>query len=315
MATIVGVHQQYQDGQDKTTPKDTLTVYPLTQATREFKSREIVPQNLIPSVEALCRKVWDEDLIAVYSFKPNRSAVASGAWRPFVEQLASYIRDQKLTDKFILVPWHEPENDMTADEFVSLFNAVHAWVKNVNPRLLTCHAALGYRYRDGGEIDDGEAPKWKTRADINAIDLYQGRSFPLGQIFPENSAFKRWHQFVVGGSGNPWASTERGFIAAADQQSLRADTIRREADWLATDPVGKECMLLLLWDTIGTEGDQLIPVRDQAGKDAVNYYMGKLTAEPETDPEPEIKAQTDCPLCLGSGKVATGQTITIVKVS
>lgn len=308
---IVGIHQQYQAGQDSTTPAKTLAEYPHTQATREFKPAVIVPQNLIPNVELLCRKVWDEDLIAVWSFKPDRKALSM--WKPFIDQLASYIKDQKLTDKFIMVIHHEPENDMKAHEFVRMFNQIHEWVKAINPGLLTCHAALGYRYRDNGEISDAEALKWRTKADIHAIDLYQGRSFPLGQIFPENSAFKRWHRCVA--QGGAWASTERGFIAGADQQELRAQTLRREADWVATDPVGQLCVLLLLWDTIGVEGDQLIPMRDQASKDAARYYMERLQPQPEPEPVvPEPKAQTDCPLCLGRGTVDAGQTITIVKV-
>lgn len=317
MTTIVGIHQQYQAGQDQTTPAKTLEEYPLTTATREFKAKEIVPQNLIPNVELLCRKIWDQGLIATWSFKPSRKDVKAGTWRPFIEQLAAYIKDQKLTDKFILVIWHEPENDMKADEFVSLFNTVHDWVKTINPMLMTCHAALGYRYRDKGEISDAEAPKWKTKADINAIDLYQGRSFPLAQIFPENSAFKRWYAAVAGGEGKPWGSTERGFIAGADAQGLRAETIRREAEWLATDPIGRACVLLLLWDTIGAEGDQLIPIKDQAGKNAVRYLMERVTAEPvvEVPPTPEPESKTDCPLCLGTGTVKAGQTITIVRVS
>lgn len=321
---LVGIHQQYQGTVDLTTVQDTLTEYPLTAVTREFNANPIDPQNLIPKVENACREVWDAGLTATWSVKPKPADVANGKWRPFFEQLASYIKSQGLEDKFILVIWHEPENDIPkwfkdAAAFVAMFNKVHGWVKGVSQGILTMHAALGYRYRDKGEISDAEAPKWKTKADLNALDLYQGRSFPLAQILPENSAFKRWHKFIVGGVGNLWSVSERGFIAdPEDPEALdvRADTIEREAEWFVESDIGRQCVVIILWDTIGAEGDQALPIRDQRGQAAVRYLMNLVTQEPEPEEpeEPEPLPTTDCPLCHGSGQVVRGQTITIVKV-
>lgn len=339
MTTIVGIHQQYQNSDDQTTVEETLEEYPLTQATREFNANPIDPQNLIPKVENACREVWDQGLIAAWSVKPKPADVKNGKWKPYFEQLASYIKAKKLEDKFILIVWHEPENDVPkwfkdGADFVKVFNTVHDWVKGIAPGILTSHAALGYQYGDKGastgggtvpiNLDDATAKTWKTKADIHTIDLYQGRSWPLNQIMPENSAFKRWHRTIVGGSGKPWGVSERGFIADPSKPALlaqRVETIRREADWFATDPIGRDCVLLLLWDTIGTEGDQFIPIRDEAGKEAVRYYMERIMTTVPDDPEPEPEEPTgpvpitDCPLCVGSGKVPAGRTYTIVTVS
>lgn len=342
MSTIVGIHQQYQGSTDLTTVEKTLEEYPLTQATREFNANPIVPQNLIPKVENACREVWDAGLIATWSVKLTPADVKSGKWKPYIEQLASYIKSQGLEDKFILVIWHEPENDVpkwfaSGADFVAYFNKVHDWVKAIAPNILTSHAALGYQYGDKNmgtssnpkwtpiNLDDEAAKTWKTKADINTIDLYQGRSWPLAQIMPENSAFKRWYRTIVTTSGKPWGVSERGFIADPSKPALLADrvtTIKREADWVASLPDAEKPAVILLWDTIGTEGDEFIPIRDEAGKEAVRYYMERISTEPvpeepEPDPEPQLPpvGQTDCPLCHGSGLVAAGQTITIVKVS
>lgn len=340
MSTIVGIHQQYQNSADQTTVAKTLAMYPLTQATREFNANPIDPQNLIPKVESACREVWDAGLIAAWSVKLKPGFVKDGKWKPYIQQLASHIKSQGLEDQFILIIWHEPENDApkwfkNGADFVKYFNTVHDWVKGVAPGILTSHAALGYRYGDVNkgtsakpkmvpiDLDDAAAKTWKTKADIHTLDLYQGRSWPLKQIAPENSAFKRWHKCVVGGPGKPWGFSERGFIAdAKDDEALadRVTTIRREADWLAEDPVGRDCVLALLWDTIGTEGDQNIPIRDEAGKDAVRYYMTRASeVAPELPDEPvppvDPGQMTDCPLCHGTGLVKQGQTITIVKAS
>jgi hypothetical protein len=310
MSIVVGIHQQYQGNVDRHEPDETLDIYPRTEATREFTSGYMLePQNLIPKIEATCRKVWNQGLIAVWSFKPDSKAVSKGTWRPYLQQVADYLKTNRLDEKTIVVIWHEPENDFVEPKnFVNMFNTVHDTLKATAPKLLTCHAALGYRYRPNGEVKN--PADWKTKADIHAIDLYQGRSFPLNQIMPENPAFKRWHAELVG--GDAWAVTERGWVNSVDRGLTRAETIRREADWLAT--VRDKCLLYLVWDTVGSEGDKGLPIRDADGVAAVQYLMEQVQGPLEPEPEPEPPTDTtDCPLCHGTGKVKRGQTITIVQ--
>lgn len=51
--------------------------------------------------------------------------------------------------------------------------------------------------------------------------------------------------------GRRWGIAERGWLAGP----ARADTIRREMDWLAGDELGRTCGLYLAWSTGGTEGE------------------------------------------------------------
>lgn len=317
---ILGVHEQYQAGKDRTTPAETKKRYPLVKMTREFKGGEVVPQNLNPATKNLCQKVWDEGLICNVSFKFSVTEVMNGKWRPYIEQWAATIRDSGRSAQTILTIWHEPENDKVfigqPERFVAYFNQVHDWVKAIDPTILTCHAALGYRYRDRGEITSAEALKWVTKADINSIDLYSGRSFPLEMTLGTSTAFTRW--LSTRPAGGSWAVSERGWIAGADKSAERVASINAEFDWLMALPDDALPHFYIVWSTEGTEGDPLIPL-DAAGRDAVNEGFARINArlnpEPEPTPTPEPSTTIECPLCHGEGQVPSGCTYTVVKVS
>lgn len=318
MNVLAGVHEQYQ-GKNATTPSDTRQRYPLAETTREFVSNVIKPQNLIPKFEALCGPVIEADMVAVFSVKLSVAEVLNSGWRPHIEQWASYVRDHGISDRVILVIWHEPENDVPkyfkdAEQFVTYFNKIHDWVKSRNSVIRTCHAALGYRYGDKIDITDERARVWvNTKADIKAGDFYSGRSFPLSATLPELTSFKRWYAAVKATGGTAWGITERGWTASkANEYQVRADTIRREADWVTSLPEAERPAIVILWLTEGTEDDPgLRP--DALMSEAVNYYLEKVTSEPESpQPTPEVKT-TDCPLCMGHGVVPSETTYVIVR--
>jgi hypothetical protein len=314
----VGIHEQYHGtSYERTTAVETLERFPKTQVTREFTDSPIMPQNLIPKIESACKEAWSQGLVAAWSFKPDPASVLNGKWRPYLEQLAAYLRDNATTKKTIVIIWHEPENDIPrwftdAAHFVKVFNTCHDTLVGAWPGIVTCHAALGYRYADNVDITDAVAPKWKTKATINAIDIYSGRSFKLGTTLPELSGFKRWLAYVVG--DRAYGVTERGFIADDANSELRAATIKREADWLRDTEDGRRCVLYIYWNTVGAENDPDIPL-DERGRDALRYLMDKVN-EPDPQPEPEPPAETiKCPLCNGTATVPAGHTYTIVKAS
>ena len=267
----------------------------------------------------MCKAAWSKGLIVTWSVKLDVSSVMSGAWQPYLEQLASWIGSSGYNEEFIFVIWHEPENDFKPDDYVAYFNKVHDTLKAINPGLITCHAALGYRYDK--IIKDDEAPKWRTKADINAIDIYSGRSFPLTAILPELNGFNKWFKHVVGDS--QWAMRERGFIANNGMdEANRAFTMKREADWLATQVAGKRLVWAVLWDTDGTEHDPGLLLDDPQAIEAARYYMQRLTEPvqqpepaPETGPDDEAPMNLSCPLCHGTGEVSTAQTYVIVTTS
>lgn len=337
MTILAGVHEQYQGTVDATTPVETLRRYPLTAVTREFNSSPIEPQNLVPRLKNLCQEVWDAGLIAAVSFKFSVAGVLNGKWKPYIESASAWLRDSGYQDKTILVIWHEPENDVPkhfdhVEEFVMYFNQVHDWVKGIAPNILTCHSALGYRYADKNkgtktnprlepiDIDDETAKTWGlTRADIKTLDIYSGRTFPLGTILPELTGFKRWLAHTVG--TGTYGITERGWMADTPAEyALRASTIKREAEWLRTDLDGQRCRLYIVWLTVGTENDPTLKP-DPLMTDAVNYLLERVNEPDPVPEEPTVPVgqpsepanSVDCPLCNGVGRVAAGQTYTIVK--
>lgn len=310
---LFGVHEQYQSGPNQTTPEETKKRYPSLMATREFKAGEIKPQNLIPSLKNLCGKVWDDGLLCVVSFKFSRAEVANGKWQPFIEQAVKWMKDNKKTAQTVLIPWHEPENDFdTGREFVTYFNQVHDWVKQADPKLLTSHAAMAYQYRDNGKIGtDAKALEWKTKADIQSIDIYSGQSFPLNMTMPTNSAFKRWKRTVAG--TQPWAVSERGWITGKYGDRVeRANAIRAEFDWLVSLPIEELPVFYIVWSTEGTEGNENIILGDP-GRKAVNEGFARiaerLTEEPLPEPAPS-EPTIDCPTCKGTGKVPASWSVT-----
>ncbi len=325
---LLGVHEQYQ-GENATTPLDTKSRYPNTQLTREFKGGVIPPQNLIPSFEHLARPIINADMSVVLSLKPSTTDVFNGKWQLYIEQLARHILTNENSADVILTFWHEPEDDARDSypngtkktnlsfnggaEFVQYFNTLHDWVKGIDPRIQTSHAALGYGYRPkvGGPGDKSayvtDASAWVTKADINAIDIYNGRSFPLDVVLGDSPAFNRWRDSRIG----PWGVSERGWTTTYHVPAARAQAVTAELAWLATLPEVDRPAFYIAWLTEGVENDQGLKP-DALMTEAINAgYANILTpANPSTTPPPEGDLVT-CPLCHGTGTVAKG-TYTVV---
>lgn len=304
--------------------RDGRTRFPAATVTREFKGGVINPQNLIKPLENLCEDAWDAGMVCAVSFKFNPDSVFDSAWRPHIEQLAWYLKNNGLTEQTVIIIWHEPENDTTdsfrsknktfrnAAQYVKYFNTVRGWLKNIDPSIVTSHAALGYAYRPtrGGKHDNTayvtNPTDWVTDADIHSVDLYSGRSFPLGDHLGHSAPFKRWAESRPVGSA--WAVSERGWAATPDQSAERAASIAAEFVWLATLPEDARPKYYVVWNTPGTENDESL-LLDSAAIDAINTGYANLTAPPA----PETPEKTDCPLCLGTGKIDKGGTYTVIK--
>ena len=265
-------------------PAITVGRFPGHSATRVFTPGVIRAKDLIRPLTAACQSSWAAGQTAVWSFKPHPGDVTSGAWKPQVEALAGWLRANP-GNRTIVVIWHEPENDVPKwfrqpEDFVYLFNTVHDWATNVWPELVTCHAALAYRYgttKNG--IGDAEAARWRTRATLNAVDAYSGRTWPVDRILPELPGFVRWHTCVA--QGGPWAVTERGWAASPDEYGLRAETIDREAAWLASNLPE----MYLVWATPGAEKDPEL-LLDPSGEDAVRRLLTRLNLPAGFEPSP-----------------------------
>jgi hypothetical protein len=306
--TKIGIHENYQ-GVTATTFAKTASRFPLVNATREFEGGVLIPQDLVKRVVARCQMVWDAGKTAVWSFKPNPADVTSSAWKPYVIKLGQYIKDNHLQDKVVIVVWHEPENDVptyfkNSAAFVALFNTVHEWLMSVDPTIVTSHAALGYYYRN---ITGAQAREWVTKATVQSIDFYSGRSFPLAMTLGAAPAFKVWKASRPAGS--PWGVSERGWIATAELSDDRARAIRAESDWFAGLPRTDYPVFYVVWNTEGVENDPTI-ILDAAGAAAINTMFGRLTALAGT-PDPGPAPTVPCPLCTGTGKVEPGTYVIV----
>lgn len=284
----LGVHENYQ-GPAKTSFARTATSFPRAEVTREFEADVIPPQDLVRRLVARCQSIWDAGKCAAWSFKPTPADVKSGKWKPYVLALGQYIKDNSLQDKVIVIFWHEPENDVpkyfkNAADFVALFNRCHDWLMSVDDSIVTSHAALGYQYRN---LSIGQAKAWVTKCTIHSIDIYSGRSFPLGMTLGTSKAFAAWK-----GSRPPrsrWGVSERGWIADATGSEQRAASIDAESDYLAALAPADQPDFYIVWNTEGVENDPKI-ILDQAGIDAVNRMFTRLSV-------------VECPTCNGTGVV------------
>jgi hypothetical protein len=250
MALLLGVHESDRSVAER------AAEFPGHGATRIFHPGVRDPEDLVACIERECGETWAAAQTAIWSFKPRPARVADGSWRPPVEDLARHLRAHRHTKPTIIVVWHEPENDIgnafaAPEDFVHMFNTVHIWMRRIYRQAPTCHAALGYAYRDGG-MDDHTARRWRTRARIKALDAYSGRSFPLATTLPDLSGYRRWRRIIV--ADNPrWAITERGWTCPAEHSATRAATIEREFAWLAAEQVPPQ--VYLIWASAGREAD------------------------------------------------------------
>jgi hypothetical protein len=318
---LLGVHEQYQ-GDNATTPEETKARYPRTVITREFKGGVIKPQNLVKSTLNLCQKVWDAGLVCNVSFKLSPAEVFDGTWQIYVQQLCRFLVDNGRTGSTVLTFWHEPEDNARdsypngtdkemafADgaEFVRYFNTLHEWCKSVSRAIVTSHAALGYGYRPavGGAKDKSawvaNPDAWVTNADIHAIDIYSGRSFPLAMTLNTSDAFKRWHDSHPG----RWGVSERGWTTDRMNSSLRVESVNAELAWLASLPDDERPVFYILWLTEGVENDPNLKP-DAAMTTAINAGFDAIMTEPPEEPQEPPANDQQCPLCHGSGRVPLG---------
>lgn len=283
----LGVHENYQ-GPTARSVSQTLAAFPLAEVTREFEAGVLEPQSLVTRVERRCSEAWSAGKTVVWSFKPSVPAVLNGAWKPYVEALGRYLAAAGRAEKTVVVIWHEPENDMGAEQFVAMFNAVHDWLKaSSGGAVQTSHAALVWRYRNW-TVE--QAAHWTTRADIHSVDIYSGRSFPLDMTLGTSVAFQVWKASRPAGSR--WGVSERGWIADRTNGLARVAAIDAEAEYLRSLTPAEQPDFYIVWNTVGVENDPKI-VLDRNGVAAVNDLFGDLT-------------RVECPVCHGSGTVPPG---------
>jgi hypothetical protein len=147
-----------------------------------------------------------------------------------------------------------------------------------------------------------DATPWRDiEADLYLVDVYSGNSFPADAILPEHAGWKRWYAEMIDAvPRRPWGVAERGIVAGP----TRAETVRREAHWLAEDPIGQACSLYLWWN-VNSEHEAEDWVLDRAGVSAVAAltarFAGHAARQPVTSEVTDGERPGDGPLFVHDG--------------
>lgn len=283
---------------DARTPTQIKSAFPSVTLGRVFTQSDtpIAAQSIITSVNFYCQPYWDESLVPIVSFNPLNSDVASGAWTPYLRELAEHLKTKPTTK---VVVRHEPEGKMTGKEFGAMFTRVRSIMKDTYPTLQIGASYMIYHWLPSpsnpnlsiaGNTDN--PTEWWVDADFYAADVYSGRSVALNLTLPEHPGFARWLSLLVHSTDN-FAITERGFETALrdgsgnlvvdggghyiDDPTLhatRVTTIGREADWLLT-PTGQRCVFYTYWNTSGAEASPAL-VLDATGETALNSLFTRV---------------------------------------
>ncbi|MDQ3055874.1 MAG: hypothetical protein M3R66_19275 [Actinomycetota bacterium] len=165
--------------------------------------------------------------------------------------------------------FHEPENDMTASEFVALQRHLYTTVKQANPTIQWGPVYMAYWWHPGQEAHYvGDPWAWwpgDEYADFSALDWYSLLPSPMTQ----SPSFLNWYSVMVT-TGKPLLVTEYGQYvlrpgAKPDPalQTRRADAIRADAQWIADH---EDIRMWLYWQAVGPQGNWRM--EDQASLDA-----------------------------------------------
>lgn len=255
LTTIFGVH-------DHRSYASTKQVFPKTVHVREFVSGELsTSSDLVGKINRLAAPAFSAGLIPWISFKLRPSDVAAGRWDAKLRAVGA-----EVDSRVRLIPYHEPEDDMSPSRFTAMFNRVATRVKSAARGHRLVYSAMAYQFRPGSSTTADPAAWFPTGADVYAADVYSGRSEPLTAILPDHPGFKRWNRYRP--KTKPWAVTERGFITGSRFRE-RADQIAREAAWLKTSG----CAVYIYWNSEGTEGDPAILLDARYGEPALRAMM------------------------------------------
>ncbi len=285
--TLAGIH-------DERPPGTVFAAYPGATCTREFigPGALSITADLVTRVDKAARPVWAAGGLPLVSVKLRPLDVLSGVWDTRLDTLAGWLRDQPPA---ILVYWHEPENNFTAAKartFVTAFNHVAARIHAGFADAQIAYCAMGYQWRPGSTTTTDPAIWRAVEADLYLCDVYSGKSFPAATILPEHPGFIRWKQEIIDAvPGRRWGLGERGILASA----TRAETLRREADWLRTAGAA----VYVWWNTVGTEGESGWPILDEA-RSAESDALRALIAAVGT-PLGHVVGPDDTLVCARSG--------------
>jgi hypothetical protein len=191
------------------------------------------------------------------SWKPPGGDHAGAATGKYDRQITAWARSVPRTGVFATA-WHEPENNMTADQFVAFERHVYTVVKAANPTIRFGPVYMAYWW-DPAQPSHyvGDPNAWwpgDGYADFAGLDWYGPQPTPM----TTSASFENWYRTMLP-TGMPLYITEYGQGVrkpgrAADpgRDAARAQAITTDAAWIHAHP---RIRMWLYWQATGAQGD------------------------------------------------------------
>lgn len=191
------------------------------------------------------------------SWKPPHGDHAGAARGKYDDEITAWARSVPRTGVYATA-FHEPENDMTAEEFVAMQRHLYEVVKRANDTIHWGPVYMAYWW-DPAQPSHyvGDPAAWwpgDDHADFAGLDWYGVQPRPM----TSSPDFRHWYRFMAA-TGKPLAIPEYGQYVLPEGarpdprlQRLRADAIRADAAWIQAHP---QIRVWLYWQDVGPEGD------------------------------------------------------------
>lgn len=208
------------------------------------------------------------------SWKPPGGDFRGATQGKYDRQIGAWAKSVPRTGVFATA-WHEPENDMTAAQFVAFQRHVYGVVKAANSTIHWGPVYMAYWW-DPGQPKHyvGDPGAWwpgDGYADFAAIDWYGATPEPMST----SPSFLNWYRAMLP-HHVPLLITEYGqYVLAPGQQpqpaleQARADAIRQDAAWVADHPALR---MWVYWQGVGPRGDWRM--HDKASEQAWRSVAG-----------------------------------------
>src|SRR4051812_17579472 len=191
------------------------------------------------------------------SWKPPNGDHAGAAAGRYDRQIAAWARSVPRTGVFATA-WHEPENNMTADQYVAFERHVYTVVKAANPTIHFGPVYMAYWWDSSAPSHYVKNPKawWPGDgyADFAGLDWYGADPTPM----TTSANFALWYR-TMEPTGVPLYITEYGQGVQKpgagpdpDREAARVRAMKADAAWIAGHP---RIRMWLYWQATGAQGD------------------------------------------------------------
>jgi hypothetical protein len=150
-----------------------------------------------------------------------------------------------------LTAWHEPENDMTAAQYVAMFKNFYKVAKTANSTIYVGNVYMTYQWGAGRNVKNGD--DWWVGTDSTDflatdtyMDTWQKDSSGNPKTLANDPDHLRWHNWAVT-KNKPLLLTESG-VGQGFTDTQRASYYTDNANWL----ISKGYRMFLPWNGAGT---------------------------------------------------------------